>query len=111
VPLEKLTPLEMRDLIKEYGIEFRGPLTPSQWPQNYYNLFLRVRETGFTEFEKYKPDAEIGRSIIKIEEMKQRAVDLTRIAYDDRRGRVNEPTLRGHTEPLVFARFQAEVKW
>ncbi|OCL11766.1 hypothetical protein AOQ84DRAFT_361218 [Glonium stellatum] len=105
---DKLTEREMRDLIREYDIEFKGPLTPSLWPKNYYDLFLRVREIGFTEFEKYQPDGETDRSLV--DKMKRRAVELTRIAYGDRRGRVNEPTLRGNTEPLVFARFQAEVK-
>src|SRR2546430_2270827 len=36
---DKLSPHEMRDLIKEYGIEFRGPLTPSQWPKSHSTLF------------------------------------------------------------------------
>ena len=106
---EKLNAREMRNLIKEYGIEFRGPLTPSQWPKSYSNLFLRIREIGSTEFDKYQPDEKTTRPFV--DEMKRRAIELTRVGYRDRRGRVNEPTLRGNTEPLVFARFGAEVKW
>lgn len=106
---DKLSPREMRDLIKEYGIEFRGPLTPSQWPKSHSNLFLRVREIGSTEFDKYQSDEKTTRPFV--DEMKRRAIELTRVGYRDRRGRVNEPTLRGNTEPLVFARFGAEVKW
>jgi hypothetical protein len=66
---DKLTAQEMRDLIKEYGIEFRGPLTPSQWPE------------------------------------------LTLAADRERRGLVNEDTLRGNTEHIVFKRFGSYVKW
>jgi hypothetical protein len=106
---DKLNAREMRVLIKEYGIEFRGPLTPSQWPKSYSNLFLRIREIGFTEFDKYQPDEKTTR--LFVDEMKRRAIELTRVGNKDRRGRVNEPTLRGNTEPLVFARFGAEVKW
>jgi hypothetical protein len=106
---DKLNAREMRDLIKEYGIEFRGPLTPSQWPKSYSNLFLRVREIGSMEFDKYQPDEKATRPLV--DEMKRRAIELTRVGNRDRRGRVNEPTLRGNTEPLVFARFGAEVKW
>jgi hypothetical protein len=43
--------------------------------------------------------------------MKRRAIKLSSVGHRDRRGRVNEPTLRGNTEPLVFSRFGAEVKW
>jgi hypothetical protein len=106
---DKFNASEMRNLIKEYGIEFRGLLTPSQWPKCYSNLFLRVRETGSTEFDKYQPDERTTRPFV--DEMKRRAIELARVGDRDRRGRVNEPTLRGNTEPLVFARFGAEVKW
>jgi len=106
---DKLNAREMRDLIKEYGIEFRGPLIPSQWPKSYSNLFLCIREIGSTEFDKYQPDGKTTRPFV--DEMKRRAIELTQVGYSDRRGRVNEPTLRGNTEPLVFARFRAEVKW
>jgi hypothetical protein len=106
---DKLNPSEMRGLIEEYGIEFRGLLTPSQWPKNYSNLFLRVREAGFTEFDKYQPDEKTNRPFV--DEMKRRAIELARVADRDRRGRVNEPTMRGNTEHLVFARFGAELKW
>jgi hypothetical protein len=82
----------MRELIKEYGIEFRGLLTPSQWPLSYSNLFLCVREAGSTEFDKYQPDEKTNRPFV--DEMKRRAIELARVGARDRRGRVNEPTLR-----------------
>ena len=106
---DKLSAREMRDLIKEYGIEFRGLLTPSQWPKSYSNLFLGFRETGSMEFDKYQPDKNNNDPFV--DEMKRRAIELTRIAAKDRKNRDNELTLRGNTEPLVFARFGAEVKW
>jgi len=99
----------MRNLIKEHKIDFRGPLTRSQWPRRYHELFLAVRTAGSTEFDQYRPDEKTPREVVH--EMKRRAFDLTRVATKDRQGRVNEPTLRGNTEHHVFERFDAEVKW
>jgi hypothetical protein len=106
---DKLTAQEMRDLIKEYGIEFRGLLTPSQWPELYYHLFLRVRETGRMEFDEYQPNERTTRAFV--EKMKRRAIKLTLAADRERRGLVNEDTLRGNTEHIVFKRFGSYVKW
>jgi hypothetical protein len=106
---DKLSPSEMRDLIEEYKIVFRGPLIPSEWPPHLRKLFGGVRRAATAEYDKYTPNsAEKTPFVVKL---KRRADKLVETAHLDRKYRVNEPTLRGSTEHLVFKRFEAEVKW
>ena len=100
----------MRRLIEQHGIRFRGLLSPSQWPRGHPEIFTRVRQIRLIEFDEYKPDETTNRGPL-VNELKNCAYTLVGVGMADRKKRVNEPTLRMSTEPLVFRRFKEEVKW
>jgi hypothetical protein len=106
----KLSAREMRVLIKQYGIRFRGLLSPSQWPRGHSEIFTRVRQIRLIEFDEYKPDETTDRGPM-VNELKNCAFTLVSVAMADRKKRANEFTLRMSTEPLVFKRFKEEMKW
>jgi hypothetical protein len=99
-----LTPQEMKKLIEEYQIFFRGPLTPSQWPREYYDRFMEIRKAGSTEFDTLE-DVPLTRSI------KKRAIELVKNARSDRRETLRELALRVSVEPLVLHKFKKPYKW
>ena len=107
---ENLSPLQMRDLIEEYDIEFRGPLSRSQWPPRYVHIFEVIRDIGLMEFDEYKPEKNGATNWKFVDEIKRRAIEVVEMARKDRSERVNEDTLRD-TEPLVLYRFRAKAKW
>jgi hypothetical protein len=106
----KLSAREMRGLIEQYGIYFRGLLSPSQWPRGHSKIFTRVRQIRLIEFDEYKPDETTDRGPL-VNELKNCAYMLVSVAREDRKKRANESTLRMNTEPLVFRRFKEEMKW
>jgi hypothetical protein len=100
---------ERRELMDLYKIYFNGPVSPSDWPDGYKSIFSPVREIGRQEFDSYRTSGKGGR--ISVGEMKTRTIEINRVSKKDQISRFNEATLRGHTEPLVFARFSSEIKW
>lgn len=109
-PRPRLSALQMRELINQYGINFRGLLSPSQWPRGHPEIFTRVRQIRLVEFDEFKPDETTDRGPL-VNELKNCAYSLVGVAMADRKNRVKEPTLRMSTEPLVFRRFKEEMKW
>jgi hypothetical protein len=97
----------MRYLIRDYKIVFRGLLSPSQWPADYCDLFTRVRNIRLIEFDTFKGDGRFS----SVDKLKRNAYKLVDVAIDDRIKRVKEIQLRLSTEPLVFRRFEEEIKW
>ena len=100
----------MRLLIKQYGVHFKGLLSPSQWPRGHPEIFTRVRQIRLIEFDEFKPDENTDRGPL-VNELKNCAYTLVSVAMADRQKRANEFTLRMSTEPLVFRRFKEEMKW
>lgn len=101
----KLTAEQHRELAEEYNICFDGPTPPSSWPVQYAEIFRNIRDIERLRYDEYGPNEKRGML------MKDRVVRLTRIAYNCRKQRENEATWRGHTEPEVVSRFDAEVVW
>ena len=106
----KLSDREMRVLIKQHGIHFRGLLSPSQWPRGHSEIFARVRQIRLIEFDEFNPDETTDRGCLA-NKLKNCAYALVRVAMTDRKNRANEFNLRLSTEPLVFRRFKEEMKW
>ena len=109
-PRPKLSDHQMRVLIKQYKIHFKGPLSPFQWPDDHPDIFTKVRQIRLKEFDTYKPDESTDNGP-SVEELKNCAWELVRIANLDRKNDTNELGLRMSTEPLVFKRFKKEMKW
>lgn len=106
----KLGRLEMRKLMKEYGIRFRGLLSPSQWPAGHPEIFTRIRQIRLVEFDEFKPDGTSDRALL-VTQLKHCAYVLVDVAVKDRKKHLREIPLRLSTEPLVFRRFKEEMKW
>lgn len=102
----------LRDEIERFGIEFVGPVLPSEWPDQFRNLFSTIQQLGHTTWLLQKPH-NVDRDPDQANRwrVQQRAYKLMNEAKTNRRDRVNEPTLRGNTEPLVFERLKKAVKW
>jgi hypothetical protein len=105
----KLTPEKHRGLIEEYDVCFDGPIPPSSWPVQYMDIFRNIRDIERLRYDEY--GANEKRGMLSVGEMKERVLRLIRIAYNCRKQRENEATWRGHTEPEVVSRFNAEVVW
>ncbi|OQV02273.1 hypothetical protein CLAIMM_07502 [Cladophialophora immunda] len=101
----------LRDDIERFRIEFVGPVLPSEWPAEFQDLFTTIQALGNTPWLLHKPkhldqdSDEANRWRVQ-----QRAYELMSEAKANRRDRVNEPTLRGDTEPLVFERLKKAAK-
>lgn len=108
----KSTEQELRDEIERFNIEFVGLLLPSEWPEQYADMFKKVRIIGKTSWEPDEVNGPVAdNDTLDRRRMKIRALQLMHEAQADRKDRVNEPTLRGNAEPLVFGRFKMELKW
>ena len=100
--------------MKEFKIEFLGPQPASRWPPRHSKSFQKVRDIGRCYFEDLEGEWDKGqhsRPSLPLRDLKRRVKKLKRsfkVPGDDP---VNEATLRGSTEHLVFSRFSAEVKW
>jgi hypothetical protein len=103
---------ELRDEIERFQIEFMGPLLPSEWPAQYQEPFGTIQRLGNTPWLQHRPE-NVDREPNEANRwrVQQRAYVLMNEAKANRRDRVNEPTLRGDTEPLVFERLKQAAKW
>lgn len=109
MPRRENNPKEHRELIEDHDIYFDGPIPPSSWPVHYSKIFQNIRDIERLRFDEYGSNEKRG--ILPVAEMKKRVSKLNGIAYKCRKQRENEATWRGHTEPEVISRFDAEVLW
>ena len=100
----------MRALIKQYKIHFRGLLSPSQWPGGHPDVFTKIRQIRLKEFDTYQPD-NTNDNGISVNDLKNCAWELVKVAIKDRKKETKELGLRMSTEPLVFKRFRKDMKW
>lgn len=107
-----MTEQAQRDEIEGFNIEFAGVLLPSEWPVKYAEVFKKVRKIGNISWEPDELEAPMTNDdALNRRRTKIRALELMREAKIDRKARVNESTLRGNAEPLVFERLKQAVKW
>jgi len=107
--MPKLTAEQHRELVEEYNIYFDGPIPPSSWPVQYTEIFRNIRDIQHLRYDEYGPNEKRGPSTVT--QMKNRVLNLNRIAYTCRKQRENEATWRGQTEPEIVFRFGVEVVW
>ena len=101
---------EMRVLINQYKIHFKGLLSPSQWPDGHPDIFTKIRQIRLIEFDTYRPDENTDNCRL-VDKLKNCAFKLVSVANEDRKEDTKEFALRMSTEPLVFKRFKEEMKW
>lgn len=103
-----------RRFMKEFNIEFVGPVPPSEWPAAYERRFAPVRKIGryyFEDLDKVSMDEDDKMPKVPSSIVQQRVFELRQSFFLSSDDPVNEDTLRGNSEHLVFSRFKDEVKW
>lgn len=93
--------------MKQYKIRFLKYAV--QWPREHRHIFEDIKQIGREQYSTYKPDE--NRDDLTVAQTRERVYGVVRAANKDYESRANEQTLRLHTEPLVFKRFESEVKW
>lgn len=107
-----LTPqvlLQLERLAKVHRIELPGEIPESQWPEPHKATLKQAKELGSRTFDTYAIDPKANASEPWKLEAKSQAKLLVEKATRCRRR--NEASWRFACEPLVFARFSAEVAW
>ncbi|KAL4941659.1 hypothetical protein BDV06DRAFT_194094 [Aspergillus oleicola] len=108
---KKLTSQGQRTLIRDYNIQFEGPIRPHQWPEKYTSIFGLVRDAEKIRFEDYyQADLEDDNSrTLHVWRMHNRVDNLVSQAYRLRESQDNEETWRMKTEHLILERFEADL--
>ncbi|KAF1934944.1 hypothetical protein EJ02DRAFT_516710 [Clathrospora elynae] len=104
---QKPTKQELRALIREHGIRFKGPIPQKQWPERYAHHFQTIHEISRVWYDEYKSDSSIPKE--RRRAFKKRVNHLGELAsrlLDD--VNTNESTWR-EFEPYVLQRFDERV--
>lgn len=104
---EKLPKLEFRQLIRNYGIRFEGPVPPREWPDQHKHHFQVIREISTIRYDDYKVNERIPKERRK--DFQKRVNYLREKAYnllDD--VKANEATWR-ELELSILKRFDERV--
>ncbi|KAH7385875.1 hypothetical protein BKA66DRAFT_548583 [Pyrenochaeta sp. MPI-SDFR-AT-0127] len=97
---DKLSKVEFRELIRNHGIRFEGPLPPKNWPDEYQNHFHAIRYIGHIQYEDYMVDHRVPKGQRRI--FKERINYLRKRSYellDD--AKANEATWRELEQPIL----------
>lgn len=108
-PKKKQTPTELRELIHNHGIRFKGPVPPRMWPIEFSHHFQAIRDIEKMRYDDYKRDPLISKE--KRKYFKERVHHITMLSYnllDD--VAPNEATWRVLEDP-IFERFKGYVIW
>lgn len=100
-------PAQLCMLMRQYKIRFLKYVT--DWPEEHRHVFGIIKQIGRELYTTYKPNED--RDDLTVAQTRKRVSKVVRAANRDYEIRPNEETLRIHTEPLVFKRFESEVKW
>jgi len=100
-------PRQLSTLLRQYKILFLNYATT--WPEEYREIFEDIKQIGREEYSTYRPNE--NRDDLTVAQTRERVHEVVKAANKDYKCRANEQTLRIHTEPLVFKRFESEVKW
>ncbi|KAF9888240.1 hypothetical protein FE257_008809 [Aspergillus nanangensis] len=110
-PGTKLSPAQERSLVKDYGIQFEGPVLRSQWPSQYnaiYQTIQSIESVKYSEYVERKPSCSWER-IRQIKTL-NRVHALVRNAFDCRKASLNEDEWRRSTEAHVLRHFDDELE-
>lgn len=101
---------EHRNLIKEYNINFDGPIDRALWPSAHFQTFSNIQKLGRTGFAEYRESVTIDSEDNPWrEQTKRRAERIATLAKICREGRKNEAGWRLSLESEILARFTIEV--
>jgi hypothetical protein len=106
---EKLSREEFRQLSRDYGIRFKGPVATEQWPDRHKHHFQAIRRIDAIRYDDYKANPRIPKE--RREDFRKRVSHLRERAYnllDD--VKTNEATWR-ELEPSILKRFDERVIW
>lgn len=100
---------QLRELIHDHNIRFRGPVPQNEWPEDHKHHFEAIYSISFTRYTEYMKIPRIATSKKQwfqncVHHLRQRCFDL----LDD--GSTNESTWR-ELEPFILARFNTPVIW
>lgn len=98
---------QLRELMKQYKIHFLK--YKREWPDEHIPVFTDIKQIGREEYDTYQPND--NRDDLTVAQTRKRVHEVVKAAIKDYDARANEQTLRLHTEPLVFKRFESEVVW
>jgi hypothetical protein len=108
---EKLTPAQLHELVRDYGIRMEGPVPPRHWPEQYKHHFQAVRTIEDLRYETYMYTNDSPIPSKQRNEYKSRVRELRNRVYkllDD--VRANEPTWRDLEQP-IFQIFERDILW
>ncbi|KAF2181384.1 hypothetical protein K469DRAFT_692222 [Zopfia rhizophila CBS 207.26] len=106
---EKLPKEDFRQLIRNYGIRFEGPVPPKVWPSQHKHHFQAIRKIDTIQYDDYKVNQLIPKE--RREDFRNRVNYLREKAYnllDD--VKANEATWR-ELELSILKRFDERVIW
>lgn len=107
---EKLSKEQVRDLLRNYGIRFEGPVPPRDWPSEHERHFHAIRDISYIRYDDYKHNRNVERERRRL--YKQRANKLRQKASDLLEDlSINEATWRAALEQVVSEPFEQDVVW
>ncbi|KAF2250070.1 hypothetical protein BU26DRAFT_518526 [Trematosphaeria pertusa] len=105
---EKLSKEQVRDLLRNYGIRFEGPVPPRDWPSEHERHFHAIRDISYIRYDDYKHNRNVERERRRL--YKQRANKLRQKASDLLEDlSINEATWRAALEQVVSEPFEQDV--
>lgn len=110
MPQKKPKTRELRILAVKYGINFEGPVPPSQWPKRYKHLFQVIRDISSNRYDEYEKRTDLNprlqrKQITRVRELRLSASALRKDVES------NEDTWRDSIEVKVVWRFDQEILW
>ena len=100
---------DLRRIASDHGIRFKGPVPPSEWPQEHKHNFDVVRAIQFLSYEDYMEDGHVGKTRRTIYQRRVRKIrkKVHILLGDDS---PNEPSWRDLEIP-IFERFDGPTIW
>lgn len=101
--------LDLRRIVQNHSIRFRGPVTPSVWPQEHKSNFDVVRTIQFLRYDKYMEGEKEPETLRSDYRKRVRTICRTvhKLLGD---ANANELSWR-KLEVSIFERFDSPVIW
>lgn len=106
---DKSSKVDYRELVRKYGIRFKGPELRKNWPEEHRNHFSAIYDIGIMRYEHYVANEKVPKRQIRT--VRERVNCLRKRSYellDD--ASANEPTWR-ELEQLILKRFEGGGIW
>ena len=101
--------LDLRRTAQEHGIRFKGPVAPSEWPQEHKHNFDNVRAIQFLRYEDYMENKNVSKIRKPVYQKRVRDIrDKVHNLLAD--ANPNEPSWRD-LELHILERFDGPTIW